>query len=123
MNETRYVKVILDENGNGVGEFPSIPFKVRKIKTISGAFQDDGGTPLEGFFKVDCDLYNRNPVIIINGAETSVSRGGSFVEFNPPRDIQPQPVNFRMTTLEGTSPTITAGSPLGLILEFEGVNC
>lgn len=123
MNETRYVKVILDQNGNGVGEFPSIPFKVFKIKTISGAFEDDSGTPTNGFYKVDCDLFNRNPVILINGGETSISRGGSFVEFNPPQDVQPMPVNFRMTLLDGTTPTITAGSALGLIFEFQGVNC
>lgn len=110
----RAITMTFNTNGSAVGQFNSIPFRVKEVRVLGATFQD-GGTPIENFGLLWCDLFQTTPVSIL-GLSTTLAvtnhfyqptgSTGSKIQFNPARDISGQ-INFRLTYIDFNQTPIT----------------
>lgn len=127
---TRAITMTFGTNGSAVGQFNSIPFRVKEVRVIASSF-DDWNVPVEQFAILWCDLFQTTPVSILGLSTTHTGVGssnffqlngstGSRIQFNPARDISGQ-INFRLTYTDfQQTPVIftTATRTACVILEF-----
>jgi hypothetical protein len=124
---TRAITMTFGTNGSAVGQFNSIPFRVREIRVINAVFSD-GGDPQGDYGLLWCDLFQTTPVCIVGMTSSDVAQpnttlngdGGSRIQFNPARDISGQ-INFRLTFINAqqTPYTLTTDTCSAcVILEF-----
>jgi hypothetical protein len=123
----RAITMTFDINGSAVGQFNSIPFRVREIRVINAVFSD-GGDPQGDFGLLWCDIFQTTPVCIVGMTSSAITQplttlngdGGSKIQFNPARDISGQ-INFRLTFINAqqTPYTLTSGGCSAcVIMEF-----
>jgi len=122
----RAITMNFDKFGNGVGEFNSIPFRVREIRVLGCTF-DDGGDPDETTYILWCDLFQTSPVSIVGGATSHLQQNtypngtqGVRMQFNPAREINGQ-INFRLTDTDYNKSPVTlpdTSSTACVIMEF-----
>jgi len=124
----RAITMTFGTNGSAVGQFNSIPFRVKEIRVLSATFQD-GGVPSENFGLLWCDLFQTTPVSVLGLSTTLAASNhfyqsngttGSKIQFNPARDILGQ-INFRLTYIDFNQTPVTLPdeySTACVIMEF-----
>ena len=123
----RAITMTFGTNGSAVGQFNSIPFRVKEIRVISAAFSD-GGTEQGDYAILWSDLFQTTPVCLMGMSSSDVAQpvttlngeGGSRIQFNPARDISGQ-INFRLTFIDSRQTPYTLTSEVCsacVILEF-----
>lgn len=136
---TRYYPITIGIAGNGHAHFDGIPFKVKQINVKSVVVDDgngDGSGSLlpEMYYVLWCDAMPNTPLSIISGSSTITTYDGTIPIYQTmaPNGLSTSQISyyvepavqlagqiqFRLSTLLKTSPTLDGATYIGVILEF-----